>query len=236
MLFVAVVGQAAGLASAGADPPALPPYGGDMTFPSIKAPSDPEEYSWEVILGSRLSLEQVDSQSIRVLHPDGTVASVIEAEQAHDAMGSTVPTSLAVSDGNVITLTVHHRAGNPAAGGVPFVYPVVGGAGFELGFEHVETWSPPEESSVKEQTTAAPQGCLVPSLRNKTLKQARHALGEADCKLGDVRRREGADKSVRGKIVGQSPKASAIRPQGAAVAVTLAVARQAPRKPGTGGY
>ena len=149
-------------------------------------------------------------------------------------MGLTVPTSLAVSDGNVITLTVHHRAGNPVADGASFVYPVVGGPGFELGFEHVETWSPPEESPAKTQTAAAPQGCLVPSLRGKTLKQARHALSEADCKLGDVRRRENADKSVRGKVIGQSPKGAATRPEGAAVAVTLAVAPRAPRKPRTG--
>ena len=53
---------------------------------------------------------------------DERLAFTINAGLAHDAEGSNVPTSLGVSEGNILTLTVHHRAGNPAASGAPFVY------------------------------------------------------------------------------------------------------------------
>jgi DNA-binding beta-propeller fold protein YncE len=70
-----------------------PKYNGDMTFQSIRDATSPETFSWEVELGSRLSLGQIDSENIGVYHPDGSEAMLISAELAHDAVGKAVATT-----------------------------------------------------------------------------------------------------------------------------------------------
>lgn len=140
---------------------ALPTYDG-MSFPDIKDASGPEEFSWQVILGKDQELRQIDDQLAEVVYPDETVSWTISAEPAHDATGANVPTSLEVSEGDVVTLFVHHRAGNPLTS-QPFVYPVVDGPGFEMGFEST-TFSvpmpppdPPAEAPKEEAAQAAPR-------------------------------------------------------------------------------
>jgi hypothetical protein len=112
-----------------------PTYEGDMTFQLIRDTSAPEEYSWRVQLGPEDTLTQVDSTHAEVF-TDGTVPTLgIRAVAAHDADGSEVPTTLAVGPENTIALIVHHRAGNPAAGGASFVYPISAGTGWLGGFQ-----------------------------------------------------------------------------------------------------
>ena len=134
VVALAVVGAIAVMpASASADSASAPPFDGLMAFPSISGPSDPEEYSWKVLLSEGQSLVLIDSQTAEVVYEeDGTVSFSIRAEAAHDAAGSAVPTSLAVSEGKIITLLVHHRAGNPETD-EPFEYPVTSGKGWEGG-------------------------------------------------------------------------------------------------------
>ncbi len=67
----------------------------------------------------------------------GWQASTLTALEAHDAQGATVPTSLAQTGPDVITLTVSHREGNPAAGGAPFSYSISEGAGWEGGYRTI---------------------------------------------------------------------------------------------------
>jgi hypothetical protein len=62
-IFVLLGALAIGSASASA---ALPPYEGDMSFPTIHGPSDPEEYSWEVSLAPGASLKLIDEQHAQV--------------------------------------------------------------------------------------------------------------------------------------------------------------------------
>ena len=192
-----------------------------MGFAAIDGPSDPEEFSWEVILGKNQELESIDDQHAAVYYTgEGHhQAFGITAVPAHDAEGSTVPTSLAVSAGNVITLTVHHRTGNPAAGGAPFVYPVEAGHGWEGGFHTEFVIGPPDEQEIREarERTARKEQealerewtnerlldrCLVPKLNGKSLRAAKKMLRDAKCLLGHVRKRRGAT-SKTGKIVGQ---------------------------------
>ena len=88
---------------ANADP--LPPYDGTMSFRSIEGPSGPENFSWQVSLSEDQVLEQIDDQTAQVFWvPGHEPAFTINATLAHDAIGTNVPTSLAVSDGDVITL------------------------------------------------------------------------------------------------------------------------------------
>ncbi len=134
---------------------ALPVYNGLMTFPQIDSPAGPEEFSWEVSLGKGQELVQVDGRTAEVRYEDGISAFGIAAEAAHDADGTAVPTTLVVVQPSVITLVVHHRAGNPAAGGTPFVYPVVAGEGWEGGVQTEPVQGPPDEAELHEQ---APPG------------------------------------------------------------------------------
>lgn len=199
--------------------PSLPTYDG-MVFSSIEGPSDPEEFSWEVTLDSDQELQQVDDQHAKVVYAgSGVTAFGITAQRAHDAVGSEVPTSLAVSDGNVLTLTVHHRAGNPATGGTPFVYPVIAGAGWEGGFETVHVFMPPPELPAGEgEGTSMPGGCAVPALVGKPLKDGRRRLRNAGCKLGRV----WGEKSKAARIVKQNRHPGELLAPDTRVSVTIA--------------
>lgn len=222
VLTVAASMVAAAPALAGA---ALPTYDGAMTFPSIKDPTGPEEFSWEVTLGKGQELLQIDDKHARVIYAeDGVIAVSIDAQLAHDAEGTEVPTSLTVSNGNVLTLTVHHRAGNPAVGGAPFVYPVVAGAGWEGGFETVRVFMPPPElAAEKSESTSMPTGCVVPALVDKSLKGDRKRLRKAGCKLGRV----WGKRSKAAKVVKQNRQPGELLAPGARVAVTLGQPRSA---------
>lgn len=158
-------------AAATADPPT---YNGLMTFPDIQGPADPESFSWAVSLGADQELRQVDETHAGVFYEDGTEAFSIHAEAAHDAEGKAVPTTLAVADPNVITLTVHHAGGS-------FRYPISPGEGYETGFSTVVITMPLGEQPPPEPT------CVVPDLSNRTLRASRKILHRAHCKLGKVR-------------------------------------------------
>jgi len=198
--------------------PSLPTYDG-MVFSSIEGPSGPEEFSWEVTLDGDQELQQVDDQHAKVVYADsGVQAFGMTAQRAHDAVGSEVPTSLAVSDVNVLTLTVHHRAGNPATGGTPFVYPVIAGAGWEGGFETVHVLMPPPElPAEKSENTSMPVGCVVPALVGKSLKGDRHRLRKAGCELGLV----WGKRSKAAKVARQNRQPGELLAPGAKVSVTL---------------
>jgi hypothetical protein len=212
-LVVALVGAAVPGAAAAETCPA---FDGVMTFPAIHGPEDPEDYCWEVKLFEGQELRQMDETHAGVFYtaPPEHQAFGITAELAHDVVGTEVPTSLDVIQPNLIVLTVHHRAGNPAAGGAPFVYPVSSGVGWEGGFVtvivHLLEESPPP---VVEQALT----CAVPGLRGISLKAARKKLRLAHCRLGPVHgeRRRGA------KVVRQYRRYGAVLPAGTEVGVKL---------------
>ena len=192
-------------------------YDGGMTFPEITGPEGPEDYCFEVTLSEEQELRQINDQTVQIFESGGFPSLTITAEKAHDADGTTVPTTLAKTGRNVVTLTVHHREGNPAAGGAPFDYPVTGGPGWEGGFQTVEVQMSPATEQTAAPQTPAPQ-CDVPALQGRTLKAARRALEHADCRLGPVhgRHRRGA------KVVKQYRRYGAVLPAGTEVGVKLA--------------
>jgi hypothetical protein len=173
-VFVAVFALAAPV-GAWAEP--LPVYNGLMDFGPLHGPEDPEEFSWEVSLGEEQELRQLDERTAGVFYEDETEAFTIQAVAAHDADGATVPTTLAVAQPNVITLTVHHRD-------APFVYPVTEGTGWEGGFhtEPVVVLEPNQEGP-----TPPPPTCVVPDLTGRSLRASRKLLHQSHCRLGAVR-------------------------------------------------
>lgn len=141
------------------------------------------------------------------------MAFAIEATLAHDAEGSNVPTTLAVSGVDVITLTVHHRTGNPLTGGTPFVYPIIAGAGWEGGLQTHIVQMPPGEFPPQ-------KACVVPRLKGKKLKAAKNLLRAANCAIGSLRKLNEATTKT-GRVVRQSPAPGTQLADGAVVQVTL---------------
>jgi hypothetical protein len=66
----------------------------------------------------------------------------------------------------------------------------------------------------------APARCTVPRLAGKKLKAVRKGLSRADCKLGSVKRVDGATAKT-GKVTSQSPKPGKVLTAGSKVAVKL---------------
>lgn len=104
-----------------------PVFDGIMAFQSIRDEAATEYFSWEVLLREGQTLHQVNERSAEIRLSDETPAMTILAEPAHDAVGKSVPTSLTVNEGNIITLRVEHHSDS-------FVYPVTGGTGWRGGF------------------------------------------------------------------------------------------------------
>lgn len=129
-----------------------PIFDGVTAFQAIRSPTAPEQYSWTVELGEGQTMEALETgQAAHVFFSDGTPAMAIVPQPAHDATGANVDTSVSVSNGNVLTLTVHHLS-------TPYVYPVVGGASYKTGYESVSIYTPPPpeegEASLAMQLTA----------------------------------------------------------------------------------
>jgi hypothetical protein len=64
------------------------------------------------------------------------------------------------------------------------------------------------------------RACVVPALRNKTLKRAKSALRRGGCKLGHVKRVEAPAKKV-GKVLKQTPRPGKVLAPGARVRINL---------------
>lgn len=214
LLGAATFGVAAAVAEDD-EPVPKPPLYTDGRFPSIPGPDGPEQFSWRVELGPSQKLVQIDDRRIDVVfqepdEPPHTSFS-IQAVDAHDAAGASVPTTIAIVESDVFTLTVHHRAGNPAAGGAPFAYPVSPGPGWDAP-------SPTTTLVIPEGERPAPTpACVVPRLAKRTLPSARTALRAAGCRLGQVRgpRKPGA------RVARQFRAPGTVLRAGARVAVKL---------------
>jgi hypothetical protein len=121
-----------------------PIFDGAMTFQAIREPSATEQFSWVVKLEPDQSLKLLNDQFAQVFTDETHPSFGITVDAAHDAVGSTVPTTLSVA-GDLLTLTVHHHAGDPNAGGAPFIYPITSGVGWAGGFNTYNITMPPGE-------------------------------------------------------------------------------------------
>jgi hypothetical protein len=216
VVFVALL---CALAPAAVAAEEIPPYDGTMGFPAIEDSTGPEEFSWEVQLGEDEELRPIDDRHAGVYdvsEGEEFLTMTILAQAAHDSEGKAVPTTLAVTQPNIITLTVHHRVGNPAAGGAPFDYPVTAGVGWEGGFQtHEAQMPPPEVIAPSPVLTIAV--CRPPNLVGKSLKASRKLLRRSNCKLGPVR----GERSKGAKVAKQYRQRGRSLPAGSEVGVKL---------------
>jgi hypothetical protein len=218
--------------AASAEP--LPLFEGVMSFPAIKGPSDPQDFSWQVSLSQDQALEQLDDQTALVYYErDHETAFEITAEPAHDSLGTNVPTTLAVSGSDVITLTVHHRDGNPLAEGAPFAYPITAGSGWEGGFETEIVKGPPDEAELRalrelheREAQEAVSGqqeaetCIVPKLKGKSLRTSKAQLRLAHCRLGTLNAKRGKHLNSA-RVIRERPRSGMTLSPGSVVDLTL---------------
>jgi hypothetical protein len=221
VLMLAVMASLGLTVAASAEPP--PPYDGLMAFADIQGPDGPEEFSWEVKLDDEDELRAIDDTHAGVFWVGTeTLAMTITAQLAHAVDGANVPTTLAVTQPNIITLTVHHRTGNPAAGGAPFDYPVIAGSGWEGGFQqHIVVGPRPTEQAPPPPVLR----CTVPDLVGLTLRATLRQLRRSNCGLGEVR----GERSRGARVAKQFRRAGRSLPVGAEVGVKLLVPE--PRAP-----
>jgi hypothetical protein len=154
------------------------------------------------------------------------IGLVITAEKAHDGYGTNVPTTLEVSEGDVLTLVVHHRES-------AFVYPVTPGeamlritdptivtgpldeAQLAAAKRRIEEANPPASTSPRPTIV-----CRVPALRGLSLRGAKLRLRAAHCGVGQVHL--AGDAAVgTGKVVKQFHAGGTELPAGTSVAVKL---------------
>jgi hypothetical protein len=177
-------------AEEGNSAPLRPLSEGGVSFPDIHGPTAPEEYPMELgPVSPAMRVRQVTDQLIVGEYKEGGyIGWSIAAEPAHDVVGTTVPTTVTLTEEHIVTLIVHHRSGNPAAGGVPFVYPITGGEGWLGGFHSVgsEMNEPRGPASAEPTVPAAPTPCTVPSLHDLSLHAAKARLRAAHCSIGQV--------------------------------------------------
>jgi hypothetical protein len=216
-LLMAVLAVAA-MFPAGAAAESPPPYDGGMSFPAIEGPGGPEEFSWEVTLYEEQELRQIDDRSAAVYYTDPAehLAFEISAIDAHDAAGTTVRTTITVTPPNTITLTVHHRDGNPSSGGATFDYPITAGSGWEGGFQTYQVAMPPESVPPPESSPVPPR-CTVPELNGRTVRAARKILHRVHCALGPIR----GERSRGARVVRQYRAAGKSLPVGTEVGVKV---------------
>ncbi|HEX4732404.1 MAG TPA: PASTA domain-containing protein [Solirubrobacterales bacterium] len=161
---------------------------------------------------------------------DGT-SEQIWARGASDADGAPVPTTIGVSKGDVITLTVPYLDGG-------FVYPVTESPWILISEGSIDRATLPageleraerviEEANPyiphyerKTAPTAPGSGCRVPKLSGLTRRAAATKLRAAHCAIGKVHLAAGASAG-KGKVVKQFRAAGAELAAGAPVAVKL---------------
>jgi hypothetical protein len=202
--------------------PIRPLNDGGFLFPEITGPEAPEEYPFRVTLDEEQELVQVTPTEVGVREL-GHIGLLFKAGSAHDAYGSAVPTTLTMSGADLVTWTISYRAGNPAAGGAPFVFPITAGSGWEGGFRtsivEMNNPMPPTTAPPPSPSPPAPT-CTVPSLHDLGLGAAKAKLRAADCAIGQVRSARGATKG-KGKVVKQFRPAGTRLAAGTPVAVKL---------------
>lgn len=222
LLASLVVAVAPAAAEEGNSAPLRPVSEGGLSIPVITGPTAPEEYpvQYEHLLGG-VRFRQASDQLIAVEYFALGNAGKIEAVPAYAADGAAVPTSLRLSEdekGYVVTMIVHHRAGNPAAGGAPFVYPIQGSVREGGTFTGAVEVKPKPAAEPTAPMPSPP--CKVPALHGLSLKAAKARLRAAHCAIGTVR--IAAPTTARnGKVVKQFRAAGTNLPGGARIAVKL---------------
>lgn len=225
LLACLAVAAAPAAAEEGDSAPIRPLSEGGLGFGTITGPTAPEEYPLQYEhLSPELEMRQVSDQLIVVEYVKyGVQSGSIKAVPAHDVSGATVPTSIRLSEdeeGPVVTLVVTHRAGNPAAGGAPFDYPITEGAGWSGGYRAIGVEMNEPHAPAPPASPATPTPCVVPALHGLSLKAAKARLRAAHCAIGQVRLAAGATAG-KGKVVKQFHPAGTRLAAGASVAVKL---------------
>lgn len=173
-----------------------PPFDGATVAPSGTASGKEVELSAEVQPTPAVSLLEPDfgpvagGTSVKIVGTDFNAASAVK-------FGSTPATGFTVESDTQITAIAPRST---KVGAVDVTVTTLAGTSPTARADHFYY-----------------EGCAVPKLKGKTLKTAKKALRQADCKLGKVKRSEGRP----GKVLKQSPKPGKVLKSGSKVSVTV---------------
>lgn len=205
----------------------LPVWVPGSSYPTIETASDPETYSWRVELEAGQTLVAVSDERAVIRRGSEDEGDIV-APTAHDADGELVPTSIAVSEGDVLTLTVRHHEAEYAypitlerpwliisqESTEPVQIPVAEDTGTPNPYVSNYVYPPFEPNFTPKPA------CEVPKLAGLGRHAAAAKLRAEHCKLGKVRLARGAT-AAKGKVVKQSHAAGAGLAPGAPVAIKL---------------
>jgi hypothetical protein len=104
--------------------------------------------------------------------------------------------------------TLHQKAKVPAGGSTRFR------------FAYVHGYRAADVKALATAATRAFTNCVVPKLKGKTLKRAKHSIKAAACRVGKIRRAYSA-KMKKGRVVSQRPKPGKRLQRGAKVSVVV---------------
>jgi hypothetical protein len=210
LLCALVAVLAFAVAPAAAEEPAH--YDGDLQFPAIHLAGERDEYLYTVSISSRQSLVQLSETEIDAEYEGGDVAFSIVAEEAWDAAGNQVPTTVELTGPESFRFVVHDREAT-------YDYPITAGPlqtqgeSFFFGDLHYE--GPPAAP----EAVAPALSCDVPGVVGLSRRAAAKRLRAADCALGTVHLAKGA--KAQGKVVKQFRAAGTPLAAGTPVAVKL---------------
>jgi hypothetical protein len=155
----------------------------------------------------------------------GTAVTILgtDFENATEVrFGSTPAAGFTINSEDAITATA---PASGAGGFSVFVTTPAGTAASSQAFTYTAPASAPPATGVPPSPVAPPASvvparCTVPKLAGKKLRAARKGLSKSDCKLGTVKKVDGATAKT-GKVTNQSPKPGKVLAAGSKVAVKL---------------
>jgi len=125
-----------------------PLYEGLLSFQQIRTVDASDEFSWQIDLQEGMYVKAASADAVEVFYENDHPAFTVTAVEAHDAVGTTVPTDLSVEPDGVLTLHVQHKS-------QPYVYPVIAGSGWQGGYISTELDGPMDEQETREAAEQA---------------------------------------------------------------------------------
>jgi hypothetical protein len=145
-------------------------------------------------------------------------------ESCADSGGSTSGTGIldtAAPGPHTYTVTARSRDGEVGSTSISYTVVAAPPTGSSDGGSSPKPPASPPGPAPTIRPKSPPPTCTVPALKGKKLKAAKQRIRGAECGVGKLKKRDGAN-GKNGKVVGQSPKPGTKVPTGTKVAVTLA--------------
>jgi hypothetical protein len=169
-------------------------------------------------VGSSFAIQETYSKNrlniSATLLPPPTISAIAPAE------GSIKGTSVAITGANFASVTGVNFGSVPTTFTVDSEGQITAVAPPSKTLSKVQVTVTTAAGSATSAQTFAYKGCMVPQLKGKKLKAAKKKIRKGDCKLGKVKKLDGATAKT-GKVTKQNPKPGKILAPGSKVKIAL---------------